>query len=38
MAAALIFISQMTNRIFEAQMRRAASRISARQQLFPHHG
>jgi hypothetical protein len=37
MTAALRYLSQMTNEIFESKMRRAALKISARQQLFPHH-
>jgi hypothetical protein len=37
MTAALKYLSQVANTIFERQMARAASRISARQQLFPHH-
>ena len=34
MTAALNYLSQITNAIFEAHMQRAAVRISARQHLF----
>lgn len=34
MTAALNFLSQMTNQIFEAQMNRAAQKITARQHIF----
>jgi hypothetical protein len=34
MTAALKYLSQMTNEIFEAHMQRAARRIAANQQLF----
>jgi hypothetical protein len=37
MTAALEYLGQITDRFFETQMRRAARRISARLQLFPHH-
>jgi len=37
MIAAVKYLSQTIDRIFESQMRRAACRISARQQLFPRH-
>jgi hypothetical protein len=36
MTAALKFLSNMANTIFERQMSRAAHRICAHQQLFPH--
>jgi hypothetical protein len=36
MIAALKYLGQITDLLFEAQMERAARRISARQQLFPH--
>jgi hypothetical protein len=36
MTAALKFISQITNTLFERQMSRAANRICARQHFFPH--
>ena len=36
-AAALKFIGQMTNKLFELQMTRAASRISANEHRFWHH-
>jgi len=36
MVAAFRLLSQVTDRVFERQMRRAALRISARQLLFPH--
>jgi hypothetical protein len=35
MLAALRFLGQITDQLFERQMRRAALKISARQQLFP---
>lgn len=35
MTATLKYLSQMTDRIFAAQMERAALRISARQHYFP---
>jgi hypothetical protein len=35
MTAALNYLSRMTDQLFEAQMRRAASKICARVQLFP---
>ena len=34
MTAALKYLSQVTNEIFEAQMQRAARKITARQQVF----
>jgi hypothetical protein len=34
MTAALRYLKQMTNAIFEAQMNRAAKRIRCREQLF----
>jgi len=34
MTIALKFLSQMTDRVFETQMRRAAVKISKRQQFF----
>ncbi len=34
MTAALKYLSQITNEIFESQMHRAALRISARQHFF----
>ena len=37
MTAAFRYLLQKTNEIFEIQMHRAALKISARQQLFPHH-
>ena len=37
MTAALKYLSQMTNAIFESQMQRAARKITAHQQLFPRH-
>jgi hypothetical protein len=37
MTTALKFISKMTNELFERQMSRAASRISAREHRFWHH-
>ncbi len=37
MSAALKLIRQMTNNLFERQMNRAASRISAREHRFWHH-
>jgi hypothetical protein len=36
MTAALEFLGRLTDELFEMQMRRAARRISARAQLFPH--
>jgi hypothetical protein len=36
MTAAIKYLSQKTNEIFETQMRRAASKICARQQFFLH--
>ena len=36
MIAALEFLGRLTDQLFEAQMRRAARRIGARAQLFPH--
>jgi hypothetical protein len=38
MTAALTYLSQIANELYERQMRRAALRINARRQLFPHHG
>jgi hypothetical protein len=37
MTAYIKYLSQVANDIFERRMSRAATRISARQQLFPHH-
>jgi hypothetical protein len=37
MLAALKYLGQVTDQFFEWQMRRVAFKISARQQLFPHH-
>ncbi len=37
MIAALNYLSQLIEQHFELQMRRAALRIRARQQLFPQH-
>lgn len=37
MIAALTYLSQLIEGRFELQMRRAAIKIRARQQLFPHH-
>jgi len=37
MIAALTYLSRMIDQTFELRMRRAAVRIRARQQLFPHH-
>jgi hypothetical protein len=37
MVAAVKYLTQVTDQFFEWQMRRAALKISARQQLFPHH-
>lgn len=37
MTAVLNFLRHITDQIFESQMRRAANRITVRQQLFPHH-
>jgi hypothetical protein len=37
MTAALKFLSRLTNDLFEAQMQRAARRISESQNLFPRH-
>jgi len=37
MTAALEYLGRMTDQFFETQMRRAARKISARLQLFPHH-
>jgi hypothetical protein len=37
MTAAIKFFSKIANDIFERQMTRAATRISERQHLFPHH-
>jgi hypothetical protein len=36
MTAALKFLSQMTDQIFEMQMQRAAQKITARQRTFGH--
>jgi hypothetical protein len=36
MTSALKYLSQITNDIFERQMRRAALRINANQHFFPH--
>jgi hypothetical protein len=39
MIAALNYLSKLLEGFFEVQMRRAAARIRAREQLFPrHHG
>lgn len=38
MTAALKFLGRLTDEFFAAQMRRAARKISERQQLFPRHG
>jgi|HubBroStandDraft_6_1064221.scaffolds.fasta_scaffold801538_2 hypothetical protein len=38
MTAALKFLSQMTDQIFETQMQRAAQKITARQHVFGHRG
>jgi hypothetical protein len=37
MTSTLKFLSQITNDIFERHMARAARRISAAENLFPHH-
>jgi hypothetical protein len=37
MVAALKYLSRVTEQFFEWKMCRAALKISARQQLFPHH-
>jgi len=37
MAAALQYLSRIADEIFEAHMQHAASRIAARQQVFPRH-
>jgi hypothetical protein len=37
MTAYIKYLSQIANDIFERQMSRAATRISARQHLFPNH-
>jgi hypothetical protein len=36
MTAALKFLGQLTDQLFETQMQRAARKISARAQFFPH--
>lgn len=36
MTAALEFLSRLTDQLFETQMRRAARKIAARAQIFPH--
>ena len=36
MTAALKYLGHITEEIFEAQMRRAARMITARQHFFPH--
>jgi len=36
MTAALEFLGRLTDQLFERQMRRAALKISARADLFPH--
>jgi hypothetical protein len=35
--AAIKYLSQITDQLFETQMQRAAIRISARSRLFNHH-
>lgn len=35
--AALEYLGRITDRFFEAQMKRAAVRISVRSHQFPHH-
>jgi hypothetical protein len=37
MTTALKILSQIANDIFQRHMLRAASRISAKQHVFPHH-
>jgi hypothetical protein len=37
MIAALHYLGRITDALFEAQMQRAAQRISARAQRFSHH-
>lgn len=37
MTTALKVLSQIANELFERHMLRAASRIGAKQHLFPHH-
>jgi hypothetical protein len=37
MTTALKFLSQLTDRIFEKQMKRAAVKITAREKLFYRH-
>jgi hypothetical protein len=37
MTTALKFLSQLTDRIFEKQMQRAAVKITAREKLFYRH-
>jgi hypothetical protein len=37
MTAALNYLSRITDEIFESRMRRAAQKISERQQLFVRH-
>jgi hypothetical protein len=37
MTAALRYLSQMTNEIFESQMQHVAGKIVRRQQLFARH-
>jgi hypothetical protein len=38
MKTALKFLSRMADAIFEAQMQRAAARITVRQRVFYRHG